>query len=89
VAVRPLETRFVEAAMNKIRLEVDALQVESFAPVGAPQTRSRGTVRGAADTIVRSCQTQQYDCTVQGGYTCDYGTCVSVPSCLEKVFAQP
>ena len=75
--------------MNKIRLEVDALQVESFAPAGAREPRARGTVRGAADTVVGSCQTQQYDCTAQGGYTCDYGTCVSVPSCLEKVFVQP
>lgn len=67
--------------MRKIRLEVDALQVESFQPQQAPEPPVRGTVRGAADTIVRSCQTQQWDCTVQGGYTCDYGSCVSVPSC--------
>lgn len=75
--------------MRKIRLQVDALQVESFRPVDDPEPRSRGTVRGAQDTIVRSCQTKQYNCTAQGGYTCDYGTCVSVPSCLENVFARP
>ena len=67
--------------MRKIRLEMDALSVESFAPAGAPEVRARGTVRGAADTLVRSCQTQQYDCTAQGGYTCDYGSCVSFPAC--------
>lgn len=67
--------------MRKIQLQVDALQVESFAPAGAPAMLARGTVRGAADTIVRSCQTEQYNCTAQGGYTCDYGTCVSGPLC--------
>lgn len=67
--------------MKKIRLQVDALEVESFRPGDAPDLRRRGTVQGAADTIVRSCQTQQYNCTAQGGYTCDYGTCVSLPSC--------
>ena len=67
--------------MKKIRLQTDALAVESFQPQDAPELRLRGTVRGAGDTVVRSCQTQQYDCTAQGGYTCDYGTCVSVPSC--------
>jgi hypothetical protein len=67
--------------MRKIQLQVDALQVESFAPAGAPEMRTRGTVRGAGDTIVRSCQTEQYNCTAQGGYTCDYGTCVSGPLC--------
>ena len=65
--------------MKKIQLRVDALAVESFKPQDAPEVRMRGTVRGAADTIVRSCQTQQYDCTAQGGYTCDYGACVSWP----------
>lgn len=66
--------------MNKIRLQVDALQVESFLPQGAPETPARGTVRGEQqDTIVRSCQTKQYNCTAQGGYTCDYGACVSWP----------
>lgn len=65
--------------MQKIRLQVDALTVESFAPADSPEPRTRGTVRGAEDTIVRSCQTEQYNCTAQGGYTCDYGSCVSVP----------
>jgi hypothetical protein len=65
--------------MRKIRLQVDALSVESFAPAAPPEPRTRGTVRGAAETLVRSCQTQQFDCTAQGGYTCDYGSCVSVP----------
>lgn len=65
--------------MQKIRLQVDALMVESFAPAAAPERVLRGTVRGAADTLVRSCQTQQFNCTAQGGYTCDYGSCVSVP----------
>lgn len=81
VAVRPFETAVAEATMKKIRLQVDVLQVESFAPLAAPEPRTRGTVRGAADTIVRSCQTEQYDCTAQGGYTCDYGSCVSFPRC--------
>ena len=48
-------------------------------PQDAPEMRVRGTVRGAGDTLVRSCQTQQVDCTVQGGYTCDYSSCVSYP----------
>lgn len=65
--------------MRKIQLKMDALQVESFNPQEAPELRVRGTVRGAGDTIVRSCQTEQYDCTAQGGYTCDYGACVSNP----------
>lgn len=65
--------------MRKIRLKMDALQVESFNPQEVPELRTRGTVRGAADTIVRSCQTEQYNCTAQGGYTCDYGACVSWP----------
>jgi hypothetical protein len=66
--------------MKKTRLRMDALQVESFEPAQMPEMRVRGTVRGEmADTIVRSCQTQQYDCTVQGGYTCAYGACVSWP----------
>jgi hypothetical protein len=88
MAARPSQRSFVEATMRKIRLKMDALQVESFNPQEAPELRTRGTVRGAADTIVRSCQTEQWDCTVQGGYTCDYGTCVSVPSCLENAFAR-
>lgn len=65
--------------MNKTRLQMDSLQVESFEPMATPELRQRGTVCGAADTLVRSCQTQQWDCTAQGGYTCDYGSCVSVP----------
>lgn len=65
--------------MKKIRLQLDGLAVESFEPQEAPALRVRGTVRGAGDTLVRSCQTEQYDCTVQGGYTCDYSSCVSYP----------
>ena len=66
--------------MRKIRLRMDALSVESFVPARLPDAPARGTVRGnAIDTLVRSCQTQQADCTVQGGYTCDYGACVSWP----------
>jgi hypothetical protein len=82
VAVRALATPFVEATMKKTRLRIDTLQVETFEPADTLEPRLRGTVRGEmADTLVRSCQTQQYDCTAQGGYTCDYGTCVSVPGC--------
>jgi hypothetical protein len=67
--------------MKKTRLQTETLQVESFEPAQLPELRVRGTVRAAemADTIVRACQTQQYDCTAQGGYTCDYGACVSSP----------
>lgn len=65
--------------MKKIRLQVDALAVESFEPQEAPDLHLRGTVRGAGDTVVRACQTKQYNCTAQGGYTCDYGACVSWP----------
>lgn len=69
--------------MKKTRLRMDALSVESFEPAAMPETRLRGTVRGAemADTIVRSCQTEQANCTVQGGYTCSYGSCVSGMFC--------
>jgi hypothetical protein len=81
VVVRPFATPIAEATMKKTRLRMDTLSVESFEPAEAPEMRLRGTVRGAEDTIVRSCQTEQYDCTVQGGYTCDYGSCVSVPYC--------
>lgn len=65
--------------MKKTRLSMDALSVESFAPAPSAETQLRGTVRGAemGDTLVRSCQTQQFNCTAQGGYTCDYGSCVS------------
>lgn len=65
--------------MKKTRLRMDALNVESFEPAALPGEQLRGTVRGAemVDTVVRSCQTQQYNCTAQGGYTCDYGSCVS------------
>ena len=65
--------------MKKTRLRMDALSVESFEPAVDVEVRVRGAVRGAemADTVVRSCQTQQYNCTAQGGYTCDYGSCVS------------
>jgi hypothetical protein len=71
--------------MKKTRLRLDALEVETFEPAEVPELRLRGTVRGAemADTIVRACQTQQYDCTAQGGYTCDYGACVSWPCVRE------
>lgn len=66
--------------MKKIRLQMDALEVEGFEPQEAPEQRMRGTVRGEqGDTQVRSCQTKQYNCTAQGGYTCDYGACVSWP----------
>lgn len=69
--------------MKKTRLQVDALIVESFEPAAQPGQQLRGTVRGAEmpETLVRSCQTQQFDCTAQGGYTCDYGSCVSGPLC--------
>ena len=69
--------------MKKIRLRMDALNVESFEPAGAPEVRDRGTVRAAEqqDTIFRDCQTEQYDCTAQGGYTCDYGSCISAHYC--------
>lgn len=60
--------------MNKVKLAVEALRVESFETAAAPG--GAGTVRGHEDTLERACQTQQYDCTVQGGYTCDYGSCV-------------
>ncbi len=71
--------------MKKTRLRMDALSVESFEPAALPEQQLRGTVRGAEvaenGTLVRSCQTQQFDCTAQGGYTCDYGYCVSGLGC--------
>jgi hypothetical protein len=69
--------------MKKTRLRMDALTVEGFEPAASAATQLRGTVRGAQweDTLVRSCQTQQFDCTQQGGYTCDYGSCVSGICC--------
>lgn len=69
--------------MRKIRLQMEALDVESFEPAEVPQMAVRGTIRGAEqqDTIFRDCQTEQYDCTAQGGYTCDYGSCISAHYC--------
>ncbi len=54
--------------MRKIQLQEDALAVESFEPQETPEQRMRGTVRGEqGDTVVRSCQTKQFNCTAQGG----------------------
>lgn len=79
----PIATVQEEDTMKKIRLRMDALEVESFALAEASEPRQHGTVRGNAveDTLVRACQTQQFDCTAQGGYTCDYGYCVSGEYC--------
>jgi hypothetical protein len=61
--------------MKKVKLLMEGLKVETF-EVDEEAKDRRGTVRGNAETLLRSCQTEQYDCTVQGGYTCDYGSCV-------------
>lgn len=56
--------------MNKIRLSIEALRVESFEP--APHAAAgRGTVRGYA---VNSCDTNCDILTCGGGDTCDCGT---------------
>jgi hypothetical protein len=54
--------------MKKLRLQVDALRVESFAPAAA--AAERGTVRGE-EMSGASCP---YDCTLRG-VTCDGLTC--------------
>lgn len=51
--------------MRKIRLEIDALQVESFAPTERPV--ARGTVRGMASLYWEDCgDTETFD----GAYGC-------------------
>lgn len=66
--------------MKKITLRLDELAVETFETAAAARAAEpgRGTVRArdGEGTLVRSCQTEQYNCTAQGGYTCDYGSCV-------------
>jgi hypothetical protein len=52
--------------MGKIRLEMEALSVESFAPADTPALR--GTVRGMASLYWEDCQDSE---TCPGGYPCD------------------
>ena len=54
--------------MLKIRLEVEALRVESFAADDDPA--ERGTVRGAMSGDI-PCATQYGDFTCDGYYSCD------------------
>jgi len=60
--------------MKKLRLELDALTVDSFATDGL--TREVGTVRGHDVTVVR-CST---DCDTDGA-TCLGGTCDGAYTC--------
>jgi hypothetical protein len=52
--------------MRKIRLDSDALRVESFVP--AEQVAMRGTVRGMASLYWEDCSPSE---TCPGGYPCD------------------
>lgn len=52
--------------MRKIRLEIDALHVESFVP--AEQAVARGTVRGMASLYWEDCSPSE---TCPGAYPCD------------------
>ena len=70
--------------MGKIRLDVDALRVESFeTSAGAAP---RGTVRGHGDTLAYDrCDTNEANCTLycpggSGGASCD-GSCDSCYGC--------
>jgi hypothetical protein len=53
--------------MRKLKLEIDALSVQSFATT-APDAPRRGTVRAAEGTVVTACGT----CV---GETCEGPTC--------------
>jgi hypothetical protein len=51
--------------MGKIRLEIEALEVESFAPIDAPT--QRGTVHGMASLYWEDCLPDE---THDGAWTC-------------------
>lgn len=61
----------------KIRLRLDELAVDTFAAV-APEDDAGTVVAHEQETTLpqRRCVTQAFDCSAQGGYTCDYGWCV-------------
>jgi hypothetical protein len=66
--------------MKKLRLDAEALRVESFEPAGAHAAR-RGTVRGRGFTEEPGC-TEYESCigTCNTCYTYDY-TCEAVQTC--------
>ena len=66
--------------MKKIRLDVDALRVESF-PTAKQDGAARGTVRGHTGV---DCGTEWMTCvTERGEYTClNYGSCDPAFMCL-------
>jgi hypothetical protein len=66
-------TPTTEDVMRKLRLELDALRVESF-PTDGPDAGARGTVRGA-DML----RTREAYCT--NGETCKT-SCAGGPHCL-------
>jgi hypothetical protein len=59
--------------MNKLRLDVDGLRVESFATQAAAP--ARGTVRGHDDTI------ETENCTIDYEHTCWLATCPTFKGC--------
>jgi len=58
--------------MKKLRLELDAVRVESFATAGAGAGAPRGTLRGHEAAVTRECPTN---------------FCATVPLLCETVFA--
>ncbi|HEX8695612.1 MAG TPA: hypothetical protein VF746_24575 [Longimicrobium sp.] len=64
--------------MSKIRLDLDALQVESFDTTGG-EKRARGTVQGnmAPETYYRYCGTDYGSC-----FESDCGGCTDFDSCF-------
>lgn len=66
--------------MKKIRLDVEALGVQSFATVDAPE-RGRGTVRGAQVLDPWSRETEYASCRA-----CETGSCLGTrydPGCTD------
>lgn len=80
----------METPRRKLTLELDDLAVDSFA---AAEPRAEGTVvalqswEACGETYnpaERRCVTYVLDCSGYGGYTCDYGWCVSDRWCSDR-----